>query len=412
MSGRPCISCGRAIPAGVFAEGEATEVFCPWCAASQAPAPSASEPAVSVAAGHPKVRRTVAGEAITYQVRTGSCFGWFWLIFTIVHCGFMFFGMSQGNVEINGQLVDHPAWWFFLLLGLFYVPFFLIGFAFKVSAVPFHQWAPDTYEGAPTPITAFLSVASKAAGFVALVTLVYVGFPFGIDVWKPLFWVLAVITMTVGNVLALKQTNIVRMLAYSSVSQGGFILMPLFVAWKHTPNGLVVNRDTLTAVVTYLLVYAAMNLGAFGVILAVSRKTKSGDVSSFGGLFSYSPALAVAMTLFMGSLAGIPPLGGWIAKFTVIRALASDGSGWATTLAVIGMVNAVIAVGYYGNVLREVWMRPVPDGDTSRIRVPSSLGLALVICSAATLVMGILNVTPDSFADAERFDAGRAVAVA
>lgn len=133
MSGRPCISCGRDIPAGVFAEGEATEVFCPWCAASQAPAPSASEPAVSVAAGHPKVRRTVAGEAITYQVRTGSCFGWFWLIFTIVHCGFMFFGMSQGNVRVNGQLVDHPAWWFFLLLGLFYVPFFLIGFAFTLA---------------------------------------------------------------------------------------------------------------------------------------------------------------------------------------------------------------------------------------------------------------------------------------
>lgn len=270
------------------------------------------------------------------------------------------------------------------------IVFMLIGFAFKVSAVPFHQWAPDTYEGAPTPVTAFLSVASKAAGFVALITLVFVAFPYGIDVWKPLFWVLAVITMTLGNVMALKQTNIVRMLAYSSISQGGFILMPLFVAWKHTDHGLAVNRDSLTAIVTYLLVYAAMNLGAFGVILAVSRKTRSGEISSFGGLFSYSPALAVAMTFFMGSLAGIPPLGGWIAKFTVIRALAADGSGWAITLAVIGMVNAVIAVGYYGNILREVWMRPVPDGDTSRIRVPSSLGAALVICSIATLAIGVL----------------------
>ena len=270
------------------------------------------------------------------------------------------------------------------------IVFVLIGFAFKVSAVPFHQWAPDTYEGAPTPVTAFLSVASKAAGFVALITLVYVGFPYGLDVWKPLFWVLAVITMTVGNVLALKQTNIVRMLAYSSVSQGGFIMMPLFVAWKHTPGGITVNRDSLTAIVTYLVVYAAMNLGAFGVILAVSRKTRSGEISSFGGLFSYAPGLAVAMTFFMGSLAGIPPLGGWIAKFTVIRALAADGSGWAIALAVIGMVNAVIAVGYYGNILREVWMRPVPDGDDSPIRVPSSLGAALVICSVATLLFGIL----------------------
>ena len=270
------------------------------------------------------------------------------------------------------------------------IVFVLIGFAFKISAVPFHQWAPDTYEGAPTPVTAFLSVASKAAGFVALITLVFVGFPDGIDVWKPLFWVLSVVTMTVGNVLALKQTNMVRMLAYSSVSQGGFILMPLAVASSQSDVGLVANRDALTAVVTYLLVYAAMNLGAFGVVLAVARKTRSGEISSFGGLFSYAPALGVAMTFFMGSLAGIPPLGGWIAKFTVIRALASDGSGWAIALAVIGMLNAVIAVGYYGNVLREVWMRPVPEGDTRRIPIPGALGAALVICSVATLVLGVL----------------------
>jgi len=180
------------------------------------------------------------------------------------------------------------------------------------------------------------------------------------------------------------------MLAYSSVSQGGFILMPLAVASSQSDVGLVANRDALTAVVTYLLVYAAMNLGAFGVVLAVARKTRSGEISSFGGLFSYAPALGVAMTFFMGSLAGIPPLGGWIAKFTVIRALASDGSGWAIALAVIGMLNAVIAVGYYGNVLREVWMRPVPDGDTRRIPIPGALGAALVICSVATLALGVL----------------------
>lgn len=284
------------------------------------------------------------------------------------------------SIRTNG--VDSAA-----ALGIVFV---LIGFAFKVSAVPFHQWAPDTYEGAPTPVTAFLSVASKAAGFVALMTLVFVGFPDGIDVWKPLFWVLSVITMTVGNVLALKQTNIVRMLAYSSVSQGGFIIMPLAFAWTNDGGVLTINRDSLTAIVTYLLVYAAMNLGAFGVVLAVARKTRSGEISSYGGLFSYSPGLAVAMTLFVGSLAGIPPLGGWIAKFTVIRALASDGSGWAITLAVLGMVNAVIAVGYYGNILREIWMKPVPDGDTRRIAVPGSLGAALVICGAATLVLGVL----------------------
>ncbi len=132
------------------------------------------------------------------------------------------------------------------------VVFIVVGFAFKVSAVPFHSWAPDTYEGAPTPITAFLSVASKAAGFVALLTLLYVGFPSAKDVYQPMFWVLSALTMTLGNVMALRQTNIVRMLAYSSISQGGFILMPLAVAGD--PGA---TADSLQAVITYLIVYAA-----------------------------------------------------------------------------------------------------------------------------------------------------------
>ena len=141
------------------------------------------------------------------------------------------------------------------------VVFIIVGFAFKVSAVPFHTWAPDTYEGAPTPITAFLSVASKAAGFVALLTLLFVGFPAAKDVYQPLFWVLSALTMTVGNVLALRQTNIVRMLAYSSIAQGGFILMPLAVVGD--PGA---RADSLRAVITYLIVYAATNLGAFAVV--------------------------------------------------------------------------------------------------------------------------------------------------
>jgi NADH-quinone oxidoreductase subunit N len=183
------------------------------------------------------------------------------------------------------------------------VVFIVVGFAFKVSAVPFHSWAPDTYEGAPTPVTAFLSVASKAAGFVALLTLLYVGFPSAKDIYQPMFWVLSALTMTLGNVMALRQTNIVRMLAYSSISQGGFILMPLAVAGD--PGA---RAESLQAVVTYLIVYAASNLGAFAVVLAVSRKTRSGEISSYDGLFSYAPGLATAMTIFLASLAGVPPL--------------------------------------------------------------------------------------------------------
>ncbi|MEY4228369.1 MAG: NADH-quinone oxidoreductase subunit [Actinomycetota bacterium] len=265
------------------------------------------------------------------------------------------------------------------------VVFVVVGFAFKVSAVPFHTWAPDTYEGAPTPITGFLSVASKAAGFVALVTMLYVAFPQASDVWQPFMWVLAALTMTVGNVVALRQTNIVRMIAYSSISQGGFVLMPLAVAGM---DG--VADSALRAVVVYLIVYAATNLGMFAVIIAVSRKTRSGQIESFGGLFSYAPALGVMATVFLASLAGIPPLGGWIAKFGAFQALLTSGSGWGYGLAVIGAVNSVIAFGYYGVVMREIWMKPAPYGDTTPIRTPASIGLVLGISTVATLVLGVL----------------------
>ena len=274
------------------------------------------------------------------------------------------------------------------------VVFVVVGFAFKVSAVPFHTWAPDTYEGAPTPVTAFLSVASKAAGFVALVVLLYTAFPLAQDIWQPFIWVLSALTMTIGNVLALKQYNIVRMIAYSSISQGGFVLMPLAVA------GLSGSGTTaLRSVVLYMIVYAATNLGVFAIILAVSNKTRSGEVSSYGGLFSYAPALGVLMTLFLASLAGIPPFGGWIAKFVAFQSLIQSQSAWGYALAIVGAVNSVVAFGYYGNVMREIWMRPVPDNDTTAISVPGSLKLALVITAGATLVFGILPGVGLYFAD-------------
>jgi NADH-quinone oxidoreductase subunit N len=264
------------------------------------------------------------------------------------------------------------------------VVFVICGFGFKVSAVPFHTWAPDTYEGAPTPVTAFLSVASKAAGFVALMTLVFIAFPGADGVYEPLIWVLAALTMTIGNVLALRQTNIVRMLAYSSVSQGGFILMPLAFAGNENATGAALN-----AVVVYLLVYAFMNLGAFAVVIAVSRKTHSGEISSFGGLFSYAPGLAVAMTIFFASLAGIPPLGGWFAKFNAFRAVLDAETTSAYVLAAIAAVNTVIAAAYYMRVLRVVWMDDVPDGDTTPITPPAPIVAALGITVLGTLLVGV-----------------------
>lgn len=262
------------------------------------------------------------------------------------------------------------------------IVFVVVGFAFKVSAVPFHHWAPDTYEGAPTPITAFLAVASKAAGFVALLQLTVLAFPGRGDIVEPLMWVLAALTMTIGNMIALRQTNIIRMLAYSGVAQAGFMLAPLAVE----------SDLSARAVVTYLVIYAAMNLGAFAVVIAVARKTGSGEISSFGGLFEYAPGLTVVLTLFLFSLAGIPPLGGWLAKFVVFRTLADANTPAGYVLGAFVAVNSVIALYYYANVAREMWMKPVPDDDRTPIVVPFAIQAAVALSVVATLVFGVSNV--------------------
>jgi NADH-quinone oxidoreductase subunit N len=296
----------------------------------------------------------------------------------------LLYGLSGSTLLADiGAAVATPDTTPFMTLGIVLV---VIGFAFKVSAVPFHTWAPDTYEGAPTPITAFLAVLSKAAGFVALLQLVLIAFPARHDVVEPLMWVLAAVSMTVGNLIALRQTNIVRLLAYSGVAQAGFMLAPLAVVGS---NPIGAGR----AVVTYLLIYAAMNLGAFAVVLTVARKTRSAEISSWGGLFEYAPGLTVLMTVFLFSLAGIPPLGGWLAKFVVFRALLQpDPTASGVALAVVVGVNSVIALYYYANVAKEMWMKPVPDGDKAPVRVPFSLGAALAISVIVTVAFGVSNL--------------------
>ncbi|CAA9241064.1 MAG: NADH-ubiquinone oxidoreductase chain N [uncultured Acidimicrobiales bacterium] len=290
--------------------------------------------------------------------------------------------IQERLAEIEGGQLDNVV-----TVGIFFI---IVGFAFKVSAVPFHFWAPDTYEGAPTPITAYLSVASKTAGFVALLQLVFVGFLGQPDVWRPLFWFLAAITMTVGNLIALRQTNIVRMLAYSSVAQAGYILVPFAVAGENAEA----LQSAQTAAIVYLIVYAAMNLGAFSVILAVARKTRSGEITSFGGLFQYAPGLTVVMSIFLFSLAGIPPVAGWFAKFVVFRAALDAGTTWSIVLAIIAGLNSVVALFYYSNIARQMWMMPVPDGDRTPIRVPAALGIALGLC----VLVVALGVYPEPFA--------------
>jgi NADH-quinone oxidoreductase subunit N len=180
------------------------------------------------------------------------------------------------------------------------------------------------------------------------------------------------------------------------------MLMPLAVVGHSQQAG----QDALTAVVTYLAVYAAMNLGAFAVVMAVARKTRSAEISSFGGLFSYAPGLTVLMTIFLFSLAGTPPLGGWLAKFVAFRALLSAGGAWSVALAVVGAVNSVIALYYYANVARQMWMKEVPDGDRTPIVVPPSLGIALGLCAIAVLLIGVLPNVITHFSNLATFALG------
>jgi NADH-quinone oxidoreductase subunit N len=309
----------------------------------------------------------------------------------------LIFGVTHTTVltEIGAALAEQgPTSAPIVTIGVLFV---IIGFAFKVSAVPFHAWAPDTYEGAPTPITAFLSVASKAAGFVALMTLVFLAFDARSDVWQPLFWVLSAITMTVGNVIALRQTNVVRMLAYSSVAQAGYMLAPFAVA-THSGRG-----DAIEAVVTYLLIYAAMNLGAFAVVMAVARKTRSAEKDTYGGLFEYAPGLAVLLAVFFFALAGIPPLGGWYAKLVIVRVILDNPTGWGVALGVILGVNSVVGLFYYASVAREAFMRPVPDDDRAPIRVPAALGSAIALCAVSTVVIGVVPQVVARFAQLTPF---------
>lgn len=315
----------------------------------------------------------------------------------VLATGVMLYGMSlifgaTGSTvltQISTRLAVNHDLQPVVTIGIFFV---IIGFAFKVSAVPFHFWAPDTYEGAPTPVTAFLSVASKTGGFVALLELVYVGFFSRSDVWQPLFWILAALTMTVGNLIAMRQTNIVRMLAYSSIAQAGYILVPFAVGGSISAGH---QHDAVTASIVYLMLYAAMNLGAFGVVIAVARKTRSGEISSYGGLINYAPGLTVVMTAFLFSLAGIPPLGGWFAKFYIFKTIAEANTPAGWILGVVVAVNSVIALVYYANVARQMWMAPVPDEDHTPIRVPAALATSMGICVAVVVALGIY---PQAFA--------------
>ncbi len=274
------------------------------------------------------------------------------------------------------------------------IVFVLVGFAFKVSAVPFHTWAPDTYEGAPTPVTAFLAVASKTAGFVALMNVVAVAFHGQTDVLRWMLVPLAAITMTVGNLIAVRQTNIIRMLAYSGVAQAGYMLCPLAVMGTFVKaNDMAAADNSVRTLLVYLIIYAAMNLGGFAVVIAVARRTGSGEISSMRGMFQWAPGMMMALAIFLGGFAGIPPAGGWFGKFAIFKTTMdagalNDGAGYF--LAFLIGINSVIAAFYY---VRVIWtMVSGNEGDLPQapLKSPAALRAAVFITAVAVVAIGVV----------------------
>jgi NADH-quinone oxidoreductase subunit N len=255
----------------------------------------------------------------------------------------------------------------------------LVGFAFKVSAVPFHMWTPDAYEGAPPSVTGFMSTGVKAAAFAAFVRVFVAAFGPLVHEWASIVWVIAAATMIVGSVVGVAQTSVKRMLAYSSIAHGGYLLVAL----------LAVNDVGKGAVLFYLLAYAVTNLGAFGVIALLEAGTPGGEndqLRDFAGLWSAHPVLAGLMTIFLLSLGGFPPLAGFIAKWYVFSAAIKAGYVW---LAIIGVLTSVVSVFFYLRVVVMMYMTP---GDTpARVpAVPAIAGAALVVSAILIVYLGVL----------------------
>jgi NADH-quinone oxidoreductase subunit N len=255
----------------------------------------------------------------------------------------------------------------------------LVGFSFKISAVPMHFWAPDVYEGAPTPITGFLSTASKAAGFAVLLRVMITSFPMLAPYWGAVIAALAVATMTLGNLLALAQKNIKRMLAYSSIAHAGYIMIGL-VAFARL--GMQSPLGTIS-VVYYLIVYLVTNLAAFATVSASGRITGSDEIASYAGLSRRAPYLSLALLISFLSLAGMPPFGGFIVKFSVFAAAVQADMIW---LAVIGVLNSIVGLYYYLTVLKYVYLyRSEDESKPLPVTRPYALGIGL-LCLGIILI--------------------------
>ena len=307
--------------------------------------------------------------------------GFKYLLFGAMTSAIMLFGFSllygftgTTNIYEMAQAVQTGQIPLILLFGSMLLV--LVGFAFKISVVPLHFWAPDVYEGAPTPIAGFLSTASKAAGFAVLVRFLLAVYPALTPEWSVFIAVLSTVTMTVGNLLALAQKNIKRMLAYSSIAHAGYILIGL----------VAVSELGMTSVVFYLVAYIFTNLAAFAVVAAYGRIVGSDEISSYAGMSRRNPWLALALMIALLSLSGMPPFAGFVVKFAVFAAAVQAGMVW---LAVVGVLNSIIGLYYYLTVLKVVYLYR-SENDDQALPVTRAYKLALGILSLSIIVLGVL----------------------
>ena len=296
--------------------------------------------------------------------------------------GFLLYGIAliygaTGTIKlgpIHAALASNMASNHLLMLGL---AMLVVGFGFKIAAVPFHMWTPDVYEGAPTPITAFMAVGVKLGAFAGFVRVFLINFGPVSSHWAIALWVLAALTMTAGNLIAIVQTNIKRMLAYSAIAHAGYLLVGMTAAGPQAGS----------AVLYYLLAYAVTNLGAFAVVVALEHRASiSDEIADYRGLSRRAPALAAAMTIFLLSLTGVPPLAGFMGKFYIFSAALSAGYVW---LVVIAVLNSVMSAYYYFYVIVAMYMEEGTGLEVARVAAKPALVAAIGVALIATILVGV-----------------------
>lgn len=280
----------------------------------------------------------------------------------------------QSSVPIDGR---EPL----VLAG---IALLIVGLGFKVAAVPFHIWTPDVYQGAPTNVTAFMASVGKAGAFAAMLRVLVIALPFQRDDWRPAIWVLALLSLVVGAVLAIVQNDVKRMLAYSAISHAGFILVGVEAAGHRA--GEPDPGDGMPSVMTYLLLYSVLTIGSFAVVSLVGRAS-GGDTSldAFKGLAARHQALALGLTVFLLAQAGVPLTSGFIAKWGVIQAAVQEES---YAIAIIAMVSAVIAAYLYLRIMVSVWLEPTREGVETR-PIPIATGVVVLVAAVFTMFVGI-----------------------